>query len=68
MAEQFAFDESFGQSRAVHLNERSSCPQASRVDGIGREFLAGSAFAEQQHRGAGRRYAGKLIQNRLQAG
>ena len=55
MAEQFGLQHAFRQSRAVDLDERLVGPLGQHVDGVGDHFLAGAAFAAQQHGGLGRR-------------
>ncbi|KAH0444163.1 hypothetical protein KCU90_g993, partial [Aureobasidium melanogenum] len=51
MAEQLAFDQPFGERRTVEGNERVAAPPAGIVDALRDQFLAGAAFAAQQHGG-----------------
>ncbi len=49
VAEQFAFQQRFGNRRAIHLDHRPVRPRAPRVEDIGDHFLARAAFAGDQH-------------------
>ena len=53
VAEQFALQQAFRESGAIHGNERSVGPGAVRVQGAGHQFLARAAFAAHEHRGVG---------------
>ena len=55
VAEQFGFHQIFGQGRAVDLNERRVAAGRGVVDGTCQQAFARTAFAAQQHGGAGRR-------------
>ena len=48
-AEELAFEQGFGQRGAVERHERAARPRAGVVDGLGHQFLAGAAFAGDQH-------------------
>ena len=50
-AEQLAFQQGFGQGAAVHGHEGPLGPVGIAVDEPGHHFLAGAAFAREQHRG-----------------
>ncbi len=52
VAEQLAFDQGFGKGGAIQGNEGTVPPGAVVVERLGHQFLAGSAFAGDQHRGA----------------
>ena len=54
VAEQFAFDQRFRQRRAIDGDKRSLPPRAQRVHGARHQFLAGAAFAGDQHAGLAR--------------
>ena len=65
VAEQLAFDEVFGDGGAVHLDEGLGGALADGVDGVGDQFLAGAAFAEDQHAAVGAGHQGELLAQRL---
>jgi hypothetical protein len=48
MAEQFAFDQAFGQRRAIDCDERLSGARADKVQRLGQMFLACTGFAVDQ--------------------
>jgi hypothetical protein len=50
MAEQFGFDQSLRQGRAVDRNKGSASPQTQIVNRSGYELLSGAGLAENQHR------------------
>ncbi|MNG18875.1 hypothetical protein D3C84_1029790 [compost metagenome] len=50
VAEQFAFDQAFGNSGAVQRHERVITALAGLVQLTGEHFLAGTGFALDQHR------------------
>jgi hypothetical protein len=52
VAEQFAFDQSFRQSRAIERHERAFAPRAVVMNGLGDEFFSGPALAGYQDGGA----------------
>jgi hypothetical protein len=54
VAEQRALDESFGEGRAIQLDERTVAPVARVVDGASEQLLARSRFPLEENRGAGR--------------
>ena len=49
VAEQFAFGELRGEHRAVEADQRAGRSPAEGVDGLGDQFLAGAAFAADEH-------------------
>ena len=49
VAEQFAFDQGFGDGRTVHRNERLATALAALVQGLGKKLLAAAGFAGEQH-------------------
>src|SRR5271170_2375283 len=51
VAEQFGFDESFGNGAATDRNKRLAGARAKIVDGPGDQFLAGAAFSSDEDRG-----------------
>ncbi len=51
MAEHFAFQQAFGDRRAVDRHKRLVCTVAMLVNGAGDHFFAGAAFAGQQDGG-----------------
>ena len=63
MAEQFAFQQRFGQRRAVQADERPFFPRAGKVHRPRDELLAHAAFAANQHRRPAGRRAGDLLLN-----
>jgi hypothetical protein len=50
MAEEFAFEEAFGEGRAIHTDEGFIVPRALEVDLLGYEFLAYARFAQDKDR------------------
>src|SRR6202795_1439835 len=68
VAEQFAFDEGGDQRSAVYGDKGKVGHGAAEVKGAGDQFLAGSAFAGNQDRGARVLEAGNEAQNVLNAG
>ena len=50
VAEQLAFEQAFGQGRAVDRNKHRLRPVAEVVDGLGHQLLADTAFALDQDR------------------
>ena len=63
MTEQFAFDEICRQCRAVDLDERILRPEAVVMDGVGHQFLAGSTFPANQHRGVAFAHLGDHLEH-----
>ena len=53
VAEEFAFDEVFGDGGAVDLDEGSAGAGALAIEGAGDQFLAGAAFAGDEDGGLG---------------
>jgi hypothetical protein len=53
MAEEFAFQEAFRDRRAIEPDVTRVAPRAGGVQRAGDQFLAGAAFAEDEHRGGG---------------
>ena len=51
VAEQLAFDQLFGNRRAVHLDERLVAPAAQRVNRARDQLFAGAVLAEESARG-----------------
>ena len=51
VAEQFALQQAFRQRAAIDADERPAAARAELMHRLGDQFLAGSRFAEQQHRG-----------------
>ena len=51
VAEQFAFQQRFGQCRAVQTDKRTLLARTGEVHGPRDQFLAHAAFAADQHRG-----------------
>ena len=58
--EQFAFEQVFSQSGAIDGHEGTGRPQAVAMHRAGDQLLAGSALAQDQHIGIGRRHFGNL--------
>jgi len=56
VAEQFGFDEAGRYRAAIDGHERPAAPRTAFVDRLGGQFLAGAAFAGQQHAGFGGTY------------
>ena len=50
VAEQFAFEQRFGERGAVEADERAVAPRAGLVDRPGDQFLADAALAANEHR------------------
>jgi len=46
VAEQFVFDETFGNGRAIQRDERQIAARRKMMDGAGEKFFARAAFAE----------------------
>ena len=67
VAEQFALEQRIGYRRAVHLQEFRIPPVRQVVQARGDEFLAGSAFADDEHGLVERRHGGDIVQ-RLEEG
>ena len=65
MAEQLAFDQLFRNRRAVHFDERLRRARAGRVNRVRDQFLAGAAFAEDQHAAVGGGHQRQLLAQRL---
>ena len=57
VAEQFAFEQRFGNRRAVDTNVVARVPLAQGVERARNQFFACAAFAQDQHGGIGRRYS-----------
>ena len=53
VAEQFGFEQGFGNRGAVDRDEFATCPRAVVVDRAGEQFLAGAACTEQHYRDVG---------------
>ena len=53
VSEQFAFEQAGGQRRRVHSDERALATRTEVVDRARDQLLAGSRFAEDQHRAVG---------------
>ena len=53
VAEKLAFDEVFRNGGAIDFDERGVGARALAVKGAGHQFLAGAAFARDQHGGLG---------------
>ena len=53
VAEEFVFDQAFGDGGAVQCDEGLLAARREMVDGAREEFLAGAAFAEEQNGGVG---------------
>ena len=53
VAEQFAFDQLFGDGGAVHFDKGFVSTRAGGVDSVGDQFLPSAAFAEDQHAAIG---------------
>ena len=66
VAEEFAFEQRFGERGAVHGDERVLAAAAAEVDRPGDDFLAGAVFAEDQHRQIGVGDACALSRGRLE--
>src|SRR4030095_9050908 len=66
MAEQFAFDQLCGQSRAIHFDQGPSCPPAPVMDGVSKELLAGTCLAGYQNRCVQRSHLFGLTKNLAQ--
>ena len=58
VAEEFVFDQAFGDGGAIQGDERLVAARGQVMDGAGEEFLAGAAFTEQQD---GRRSGGDFL-------
>ncbi len=65
VAEQLAFDEFFGNGGAVHFDERLGGARAGGVNRVRDQFLAGAAFAENQHAAVGGGHQAQLLAQRL---
>jgi hypothetical protein len=65
VSEQLAFDEAFGQRRAVDGHEGPVLPAALQVDGAGDEFLARAALSEDQDGALGWRDLGHQLEDAL---
>src|SRR6202049_539527 len=68
VAEQFVFDQSFGNRRTVEGHKRLLAPIRQMVDGARAELFAGSAFAEEQSGGVGSGYALDLLADSANGG
>ena len=62
MAEQLGLDERFGQRGAVHDDQRLVPARRQTMEALGNQFLAGTAFADHQHRTIERRRAAGPLQ------
>ena len=56
VAEQFAFEQGFGQARAVDGDEGPACAAAGLMYHSRHKLLSGARLAQQQHHGIGRRH------------
>ncbi len=65
VAEEFAFNEIFGQRGAVGLDKGLVGAVAVVVDGVGDEFLAGAGFAADEHAGLAFGDLGDLVVHNL---
>ena len=65
VAEQFGLDQLFGDGGAIHFDERLGAAQAGGVQGARDEFLAGAAFAIDEHAAVGGRGQGDLLAHGL---
>ena len=65
MAKNFAFDQGFGNGRAIDGDERFVAPRTQIVDGARHQFLARAARTGDQHRGRARRHLLDQPENRL---
>ncbi len=62
VAEQLGLEQGLGDGAAVHRDEGLAGARAGLVDGLGQQFLAGAAFAAQQHAGVGLRHHARFGQ------
>jgi hypothetical protein len=65
VAEQFALNQFFGNSRAVDLDEGLAGAGAGGVDRVRDQFLARAAFSENEHAPVGGRHQPQLLPQRL---
>ena len=65
VAEQLGFDQVTGNGRHVDGDERAVLALAIVVQGLGNQFLAGAAFAQNQYVYVGRRHATDRLVNFL---
>ncbi len=65
MAEQLAFDQLFGDGRAIHFDESLRAARAAVVNRVRHQFLAGAAFAVDQHASVGGGHQRQLLPQRL---
>ncbi len=65
MAEQLALDQLLGNGGAVDVDERLVARVAHGVDGVGDQFLARAALAEDQHAAVGAGHQAQLLAQRL---
>ena len=65
MAEQLAFDQLFGNRRAVHFDEGLAGARAGGVNRVRDQFLAGAALAENQHAAVGGGHQRQLLAQRF---
>ena len=49
VAEQFAFQQRFGNGRAIHFHQRAGGARTPGVKNVGDDFLAGAAFTGDKH-------------------
>ncbi len=56
MTKQFRLEQAFWQTRTIHRHQRFRCAAAGFMHRAGHQFLAGARFAQQKHRGLGRRH------------
>jgi hypothetical protein len=63
VAEEFVFDEGFGDGGAVEGHEGFVAARGKMMDGAGEEFFACATFAEKEHSGVGGGYALELLAN-----
>ena len=65
VAEQLALEQRRGSAATLTPHERALLPRAQLVERAREQFLAGAGFAEDQHRGVGRRDRLDLLQHPL---
>ncbi len=65
MPEQLAFDQVFGDGRAIHFDERLGAARAAVVNGVRHQFLAAAALPIDQHPSVSRGHQRQLLPQRL---
>jgi hypothetical protein len=61
VAEEFVFDQAFGNGRAIQRNAGLLAPRRKMMDRARKKFFSGAALSEKENRGIGLRHALELL-------